>query len=54
MRTWLVNSALDSVEGRVMDCAYSTRVSGMPMSYLAFSLWLVSNKVTQLWLRTDT
>ena len=48
---WLVSRVLDSVEGRVMNCAYSNRVSWMPMTFFIFSsleCW------SQLWLRTDT
>ena len=60
---WLVSSTLELVESRVrtglcgrscLDCAYNNHVSWMATVFLAFSLWLVSNKVTQLWLRTDT
>ena len=54
VRIWLVSSALESVEGRVWT-AHTTITS---REWQQFSLHSVSgrlsNKVTQLWLRTDT
>ena len=54
VRIWLLSSALESEEGRVRTAHTTITSREWQQYYLLFSLWLVTNKVTQLWLRADS